>query len=59
MQLVDIIAVAVVLLIVGAASFYIIRSKKHGKKCIGCPYGESCSSCGHGCGCNVSDEPQE
>ncbi len=44
---------AVLLLIVGIAIAYVVRSKKKGKKCIGCPYCDSCpsknksSSCGH------------
>ncbi len=42
------IAVAVVALIVFLAVFYIVREKKKGKKCIGCPYGDSC---GKKCGC--------
>ena len=58
---IDIVIIAVIVLIVGAASFYIYRSKKSGKKCIGCPDSCSCSanqkekcsgqchSC-HGCG---------
>lgn len=48
----DIIAIAVILLIVGAASFYIIKAKKNGRKCIGCPDGASCkSNKNSGCGC--------
>ncbi len=38
----DIIVIAVVFLIVALALFYIWRSKKKGKKCIGCPYADSC-----------------
>jgi len=38
-----IIAVAIVL-IVGFAFLYIYKSKKSGKKCIGCPYADSCAS---------------
>ena len=46
----DIIVIAIVALIVGAAAAYIIRAKKHGKKCIGC---SDCSSCGaKKCGCD-------
>ena len=41
---IDIVIIAVIVLIVGAASFYIYRSKKSGKKCIGCPDSCSCSS---------------
>ena len=38
---------AIVLLIVGAAVFYIVKAKKKGVKCIGCPQG---SACADGCG---------
>ena len=59
----DIVIIAVIVLVVGAASFYIYKAKKSGKKCIGCPDSCSCSSkekekcsgsCGscHGCGTN-------
>ncbi len=39
----DFIVVIVVLAIVGAAIAYIIREKKRGVKCIGCPSGAECS----------------
>ena len=39
----DFIAIAVLLLIVGAAAFYVIRAKRKGKKCIGCPWCDACS----------------
>ncbi|MBR3804021.1 MAG: FeoB-associated Cys-rich membrane protein [Clostridia bacterium] len=38
-----IITIVIIALIVGGASFYIIRAKKKGKKCIGCPYSDACS----------------
>ena len=48
----DMIIVAVIVLILGAAGFYIYKAKKSGKKCIGCPDGGcSCSSGKEGCGC--------
>lgn len=48
----NIIIVAILVVIVGLAVRYIIKAKKSGKKCIGCPDGGSCSSgCGCGCGC--------
>lgn len=49
----NIILVIVLLLILGSASVYIIRAKKKGVKCIGCPAGATCSgSCGGKCsGC--------
>lgn len=38
-----IIAVVVLVAIVGAAALYIYKSKKKGKKCIGCPCGGKCN----------------
>lgn len=50
--LVNIIAVAVIALLVGGALTYIILAKKRGEKCIGCPHskqcGGNCCSCGKG-----------
>ena len=45
---VNIIAVAVILLTVGGAVFYIVRAKKRGQKCVGCPYAKQC---GGACSC--------
>ena len=39
----DIIIVIVLALIVVGICFYIRKEKKKGSKCIGCPYGKSCS----------------
>lgn len=54
----DLIIIAILFIIVGGASAYIIKAKKSGRKCIGCPHSESCSQkkttdtdCGCGC-CN-------
>lgn len=44
----NIILVAVIAIIVGAAVLYIVKSKKRGVKCIGCPYAKQCKS--HKCG---------
>ena len=44
----DYIIIAVVALIVALALFYVIRAKKRGVKCIGCPSG--------GCGCGKSQD---
>ena len=54
MNAIDYLIVGVLLVIVGLAAFAIYRSKKSGKKCIGCPDSASCSGqCGScsGCGC--------
>ncbi len=39
----DLIVSVILVLIVGGAAFYIIRAKKNGAKCIGCPAGGSCT----------------
>ena len=52
----DLIVIAAVLAIVGAAAFYVYRAKKRGAKCIGCPMGESCSRKAGGSSCGCGDE---
>ena len=48
----DLIPIGIIALIVGLAIYYVIKAKKSGKKCIGCPDGCSCSgSKGAGCSC--------
>ena len=42
MNVVDYLVIALVLVIVGAAAFYVIRAKRKGQKCIGCPYAKNC-----------------
>lgn len=68
----EIIAAIVIGVIVIAAIIYIVRAKKSGKKCIGCPGGCSCeingeespscdggcASCGGGC-CFGKDKREE
>ena len=55
----DIIAAVAIVLIVGGAIAYIVKAKKSGQKCIGCPDSKTCSSggcsvqcsgCGGACG---------
>lgn len=50
-MLTDIIVIAVIVLIVGGASYYIYRAKKSGQKCIGCPHSKQCASKNCSCGC--------
>lgn len=52
MNPVDIIVVAVIALIVGGAVFYIVKEKKRGRKCIGCPYSSQCGKSGKSIGCS-------
>lgn len=51
MNAVDYIVIGVIVLILALAAFYVIRAKKNGKKCIGCPVkcSENCSGNCTGC----------
>ncbi len=40
----EIIAIALIALIIGGAGLYIYKAKKSGAKCIGCPHAKSCCS---------------
>ena len=44
----DIIIIALLAIIIGAAARYVYKEKKSGAKCIGCPAGKN--ACG-GCSC--------
>lgn len=68
--MIDFVIGFIIALIVGGAGYYIYRSKKSGKKCIGCPdsatcgkYNESVSSCGGNCSfctsCSTNDNKGE
>ncbi|MBQ6839350.1 MAG: FeoB-associated Cys-rich membrane protein [Oscillospiraceae bacterium] len=53
----NVIIIAVLVIIIGLAVWYVVKAKKSGKKCIGCPDGCSCSgSCGTNgsCGCGTN-----
>ena len=54
----EIIAIILSALIIGAALIYLIKAKKSGKKCIGCPDAASCiGACGAcNCGCKSKNE---
>ena len=54
----DIVLIFIVALIVSLALLYIYKSKKDGKKCIGCPDSKNCSGKCSGCSykCDVKDE---
>ncbi len=51
--MVDFIIVAVIVAILGLAAWYVYRSQKSGKKCIGCPDG--CGNCQSCSGCRSSE----
>ena len=56
MKPIDIIVIVIIALMIGGVSAYIIRAKKKGQKCIGCPYSSSCSSKADEGGCGGSCE---
>lgn len=41
----NMILIGVILFVVGFASRYLIKARKRGVKCIGCPAGGSCCGC--------------
>ena len=49
----NIILVLVLLAIVAAVILYLVRAKKRGEKCIGCPYAKQCSE---KCNCGCADK---
>lgn len=57
MNIVDYIAIAAIILTVGAAVFYIIRAKRRGQRCIGCPDAKTCS--GHCASCQSCPHKEE
>lgn len=61
----NLICVIAVLAVIGAAIAYIVKEKKKGTRCIGCPAAGTCSSHNHGeasgcggntCGCHSDTE---
>ena len=53
----DILVVLILILILGLAVLYIVKKKKSGAKCIGCPYSSQCGKNGAtSCNCNVGTE---
>ena len=54
----EIIAICATVLIIAGAVAYIIKAKKSGKKCIGCPDSATCGGkCGGKCSCNTKNNP--
>ena len=49
MKPVDIVILLIVAAVLGLSVWFIYKSKKAGKKCIGCPHSDTCTG---GCGCN-------
>ena len=55
----EIIAIIAIVLIIGGAVAYIVKAKKDGQKCIGCPYNKQCSSHSGSCSCEHSGGKEE
>ena len=51
----NVILILFLLALAGGILFYILRAKKRGQKCIGCPYAKSCGQSHCTCG---EKEPQ-
>ena len=55
---IDFIIIGVIIVIVGGAIAYIVKKKKGGAKCIGCPYAGECGKASDkgGCTCDCSGD---
>ena len=45
MNFVDCLVIGIVVLILGLTVYFVVKSKKKGRKCIGCPSATTCSGC--------------
>ena len=54
----DIILIIILLGIAAAIVFYLVREKKRGVTCVGCPHAKQCAKAksGGGCSCNGAKE---
>lgn len=50
------IIIAVIVIIVGTIVFYLVRAKKNGVKCVGCPYAKQC---GNHCNGNCNGDSKQ
>ncbi len=58
--MVDLILVLMIAVAVGAAVLYLVKAKKSGAACIGCPSGGTCGQKKNGgCGCGCSGSCQD
>ncbi len=51
----EIVAIVLIALVIGGAAFYIVKAKKSGKKCIGCPFADGCKTKNGTC-CHLEKE---
>ena len=50
--MIDIILILVLVLLAAAIVFYLVREKKRGAACVGCPHAKQCAAKQNGCGCS-------
>lgn len=55
-RMTDLIVIIILIILVGSAISYIIKEKKRGVKCIGCPAGATCSK--KNCNCQSGFNPK-
>ena len=48
----NVLIIAILVAILGFAIVYIVKAKKSGKKCIGCPDADACAAKKGGCHCS-------
>ena len=54
---IDYLVIGIIVLAVGGALFYVIKAKKSGQKCIGCPDAKKCSgSCSSCAACHRKND---
>ncbi|MBR6737100.1 MAG: FeoB-associated Cys-rich membrane protein [Clostridia bacterium] len=41
--MIDVLVIAILLIITGLIIFYLVRAKKRGETCIGCPHAKECA----------------
>ena len=61
--MINLILVGILLMILGSAILYIVKQKKKGVHCIGCPAGGNCpfrngGEPGNCCGCHAINQPE-
>ena len=60
MEPIDIIVLLIIALVVGGATYYIIRAKRRGARCIGCPDAKTClGNCSSCHACSYREENKE
>ena len=53
---VNYIAIAIIGLIIVGIVLYLVRAKRRGQTCIGCPASGKCNKCSCGCGSSKKDD---